>query len=219
MKVLFIGGKGNISAAVSRHAISKRIKLYHLNRGQTKVNIPGVQSIKGDYSNHQALKECLKDHQWDVVVNWIAFNEADVNSETLSRTDTNSDGNENNLQAGTRKANAKISDHVTYYGELVLGAGIYGKVGFAQVDIETTESTATTVTATTGSYPNKTLDAWTYGIGQKGNFGTNGFYKVEGFITDYDNFSATSTGGVGNANTVSADLDVVGASLKIGLKF
>lgn len=145
--------------------------------------------------------------------------EADVNKETLSRTDTNSDGTENNLQAGTRKANAKISDHVTYYGELVLGAGIYGKVGFAQVDIKTTESTATTVAATTGSYPNKTLDAWTYGIGQKGNLGKNGFYKVEGFITDYDTFSATSTGGVGNANTVSADLDVVGASLKIGLKF
>jgi nucleoside-diphosphate-sugar epimerase len=81
MKVLFIGGTGNISAAVSRHAISKGIELYHLNRGQTKVNIPGVQSIKGDYSNHQALKECLKDHQWDVVVNWIAFNETDVNSD------------------------------------------------------------------------------------------------------------------------------------------
>ena len=78
MKVLFIGGTGNISAAVSRHAISKGMNLYHLNRGQTKVNIPGVEVIKGDYSNKQALKECLKDHKWDVVVNWVAFTEEDV---------------------------------------------------------------------------------------------------------------------------------------------
>ena len=78
MKVLFIGGTGNISASVSRHAISKGVDLHHLNRGQTKVNIPGVYVIKGDYSNNQALKQCLKDHEWDVVVNWIAFTEEDV---------------------------------------------------------------------------------------------------------------------------------------------
>lgn len=79
MKVLFIGGTGNISAAVSRHAISKGMDLYHLNRGQTKTTIPGVKIIKGDYSNPQLIKDCLKDHEWDVVVNWIAFNEEDVN--------------------------------------------------------------------------------------------------------------------------------------------
>ncbi len=140
--------------------------------------------------------------------------EADINSSKLSRTDAASaDGN---AQGGIRSANASISDHVTYYGEFVLGAGIYAKAGFAQVDIKTDDTS--TATGTIGKYPDKTLDAWTYGIGQKGNLGKNGFYKVEGFITDYDNFSATSTGGV-NANTVSAELDVVGASLKVGVKF
>ena len=101
----------------------------------------------------------------------------DVNKETLSR--TNAASADLNAQGGVESANATISDHVTYYGELVLGAGIYTKVGFAQVDIETNDTS--TATGTTGSYLNKTLDAWTYGIGQKGNFGKNGFYKVEGF--------------------------------------
>jgi len=137
--------------------------------------------------------------------------EADINRKTLKRTDPAS-GDENNT-AGDRSANAQISDHVTYYADLVLGAGVYVKAGFAQVDIKTKE--AFSGSGTVGSYPDKTLDAWTYGIGQKGDIGTSGFYKVEGYIVDYDSFSATST----TSNTVKADLDVTGASFKVGMKF
>ena len=68
---------------------------------------------------------------------------------------------------------------------------------------------------TSGLYPDKTLYAWTYGLGNKGSFGTNGFFKVEGYLTDYDTFSATST----TDKTVNANLDVVGAALKLGYKF
>ena len=39
MKVLFIGGTGNISSASSRLAFVKGIDLYHLNRGITNVKI------------------------------------------------------------------------------------------------------------------------------------------------------------------------------------
>ena len=141
---------------------------------------------------------------------------ADVNSKTLSRTDVNSDGTETNLQAGTRSANAEISDHVTYYAELGIAGGVYAKAGFAQVDIKTTEKSVITASGqTVGSYPDKTLDAWTYGLGYKGTFGTNGFYKVEGYAIDYDTYSASS----GTGNTVTANLDVVGAALKLGYKF
>ena len=148
-------------------------------------------------------------------VDWIPGS-ADVNSKTISRTDANSDGTETNLQAGTRSANAEISDHVTYYAELGIAGGVYAKAGFAQVDIKTTEkSTITSSSATVGSYPDKTLDAWTYGLGYKGTFGTNGFYKVEGYAIDYDTYSASS----GTGNTVTANLDVVGAALKLGYKF
>ena len=148
-------------------------------------------------------------------VDWIPGT-ADVNSKTISRTDVDSDGTEDNLQAGTRSANAEISDHVTYYAELGIAGGVYAKAGFAQVDIKTTEKSAiTSSSATVGSYPDKTLDAWTYGLGYKGTFGTNGFYKVEGYAIDYDTYSASS----GTGNTVTANLDVVGAALKLGYKF
>lgn len=77
MKVLFIGGTGNISAASSKLAISKGIELYHLNRGQTKRALSGVKSILGDIYKPNTLSE-LKKHQWDVVVNWIAFDVNDI---------------------------------------------------------------------------------------------------------------------------------------------
>ena len=148
-------------------------------------------------------------------VDWIPGS-ADVNSKTISRTDANSPQAEDNLQAGTRSANAEISDHVTYYAELGIAGGVYAKAGFAQVDIKTTEKSVITASGqTVGSYPDKTLDAWTYGLGYKGTFGTNGFYKVEGYAIDYDTYSASS----GTGNTVTANLDVVGAALKLGYKF
>jgi nucleoside-diphosphate-sugar epimerase len=78
MKVLFIGGTGNISSAVSRLAVDRGINLYHLNRGNRKVNIPGVTTIIGDIANPTALQDELFKHHWDVVVNWIAFNEKDI---------------------------------------------------------------------------------------------------------------------------------------------
>jgi len=78
MKVLFIGGTGNISSAVSRLAVSQGIDLYHLNRGLSKLYIPGVKTISGDISNPASVFDELAHHHWDVVVNWIAYTEADI---------------------------------------------------------------------------------------------------------------------------------------------
>jgi len=77
MKVLFIGGTGNISTASSKLAVEKGIDLYHLNRGRTAVKIPKVKTILGDINKPDQLSE-LKKHQWDVVVNWIAFTPQDI---------------------------------------------------------------------------------------------------------------------------------------------
>jgi nucleoside-diphosphate-sugar epimerase len=77
MKVLFIGGTGNISTSSSKLAIEKGIDLYHLNRGQTLVKIPKVKTILGDINKPNELHE-LKKHDWDVVVNWIAFTPQDI---------------------------------------------------------------------------------------------------------------------------------------------
>ena len=138
---------------------------------------------------------------------------ADVNNKSLSRTDVTADGNEANQQDGTRTANAEISDHITYYAELVLVEGFYVKAGIAQVDIKTKDSYTT---GTYGTYPDKTLDATIFGLGVKGDLGDGGlFYKLEGTYHDYDTFSATST----TSNTVKANLDGYNGKLAIGMKF
>ncbi len=77
MKVLFIGGTGNISTPSSRLAIAKGMDLYHLNRGRSNVKITGVKSILGDINKPGDLIG-LKKHTWDVVVNWIAFTPEDI---------------------------------------------------------------------------------------------------------------------------------------------
>lgn len=78
MKVLFIGGTGNISTAVSRLCVEKGIDLYLLNRGSRKVEIPGVKIIHADISNLESAAEKLLIHKWDSVVNWIAYKREDV---------------------------------------------------------------------------------------------------------------------------------------------
>lgn len=78
MKVLFIGGTGNISSSVSRLAVSKGIQLYHLNRGIRKNNIKRIKTLIGDIYNISSLPGELFKHQWDVVVNWVAFTQEDI---------------------------------------------------------------------------------------------------------------------------------------------
>jgi nucleoside-diphosphate-sugar epimerase len=78
MKVLFIGGTGFISTAVSRMAVASGIDLFLLNRGQRHVEIPGIHQLIGDIHNPESMRNALKDHQFDVVVDWIAFSPEDV---------------------------------------------------------------------------------------------------------------------------------------------
>ena len=50
------------------------IELYLLNRGERAVSIPeGVQLIRGDINQPEEAAVLLKDHHFDAVVNWIAF--------------------------------------------------------------------------------------------------------------------------------------------------
>jgi nucleoside-diphosphate-sugar epimerase len=75
MKVLFIGGTGNISSAVSELAVQRGIELWHLNRGQQALfPLPaGVRTIHADIRNPVEAADALKGHEWDSVVNWITF--------------------------------------------------------------------------------------------------------------------------------------------------
>ena len=77
MKVLFIGGTGNISTSVSKLCVKRGIDLYLLNRGIRKVEIPGAKTITGDITTSETAN-ALQNHNWDCVVNWIAFTPGDV---------------------------------------------------------------------------------------------------------------------------------------------
>ncbi|HUX52530.1 MAG TPA: SDR family oxidoreductase [Spirochaetia bacterium] len=74
MKVLFIGGTGNISLDCTHEAVKAGIELYHLNRGQRRVALPpGVKTLTGDIRKPDEVARIIKDMQFDVVVDWIAF--------------------------------------------------------------------------------------------------------------------------------------------------
>jgi nucleoside-diphosphate-sugar epimerase len=74
MKILFIGGTGKISTAVSQQAIAKGFELYLLNRGRQGKNPPGSHSLTVDINQRDAARAALRDLQFDAVVDWIAYN-------------------------------------------------------------------------------------------------------------------------------------------------
>ena len=78
MKVLFIGGTGFISSAVSRQAIERGIELYLLNRGLHNVEIDGCNRLRADISKSTEVRKAIRGLQFDVVVDWIAFTPEDI---------------------------------------------------------------------------------------------------------------------------------------------
>ncbi len=82
MRVLFIGGTGTISSAVSELSVEKGIDLYLLNRGNRTEFIPkGAKSIIGDIRDKERIKEVLRDYTFDVVVDWVAFTSEHVKAD------------------------------------------------------------------------------------------------------------------------------------------
>ncbi len=74
LKVLFIGGTGIISSACSQLAIEQGIDLYLLNRGKSsRVAPPTATILNGDIRDPESVRTAMAGHDFDVVVNWIAF--------------------------------------------------------------------------------------------------------------------------------------------------
>jgi len=79
MKVLFIGGTGNISLASSELAIKKGYELYLLNRGVRNAKAPeGAKIVTADIHDEVAAAKALAGLSFDVVVDWIAFTPAHI---------------------------------------------------------------------------------------------------------------------------------------------
>jgi nucleoside-diphosphate-sugar epimerase len=89
MKVLFIGGTGNISASASRLCVSRGIDLTILTRRARGVAIEGARMIQGDITSAPLLSPVVMSEQWDAVVNWIGYVRPDVERDiTLFRSRT-----------------------------------------------------------------------------------------------------------------------------------
>ncbi len=75
MKALFIGGTGTISTAISKQLLAEGWDLYLLNRGNRNDVLPaGVHTlIVKDVNDEAAVAETIKDMEFDVVCDFIAF--------------------------------------------------------------------------------------------------------------------------------------------------
>jgi len=79
MKILFIGGTGNISAACSRLAIQQGLEVYLLNRGQFKAEgLEKARHLAADINDPDAVARVIGDLHFDVVANFIAFTPHDI---------------------------------------------------------------------------------------------------------------------------------------------
>jgi len=82
VKILLIGGTGNISTAITRILVARGDQVTVYNRGQTQVAIPGeVQTIVGDRYDHAAFEaQMAETGGFDAVIDMIGYAPADVES-------------------------------------------------------------------------------------------------------------------------------------------
>jgi nucleoside-diphosphate-sugar epimerase len=82
MKVLIIGGTGNISTAISRQLIDEGADVTIYNRGKTNIGFTGTyKTITGDRYDHHAFEKQMQDAAlYDCVVDMIGYDPEDVAS-------------------------------------------------------------------------------------------------------------------------------------------
>jgi nucleoside-diphosphate-sugar epimerase len=80
MRVLFLGGTGNISSACVEHALARGHQVGVLTRGRRPCP-PGVETILGDRDDPEALRRGAAG-RWDAVADFLAYTPAQVESAT-----------------------------------------------------------------------------------------------------------------------------------------
>ena len=74
MKILFIGGTGTISTAISKLLISQGHDLYLLNRGRRNETLPtGARFLLADVNDETKVAGLIRDLHFDCVADFIAF--------------------------------------------------------------------------------------------------------------------------------------------------
>ena len=145
---------------------------------------------------------------------------ADVSDNVKSRTDSETSVTGTATSTTTVrdfKAQAEVENYMVAYAEIPVYNSMYVRLGFAQIDVNTTE----TASSNGGSYGNATLDGINYGIGFKGDVADGVEMKLALEVNDFDDLSLTSTGNsvASETNKISADLDTAAIKLSFGYKF
>jgi nucleoside-diphosphate-sugar epimerase len=79
MRILLIGGTGNISTACTQLLLKKGWEVFHLNRGKsTNPKIDGVQSLYCDINDENSVIRAIGQLTFDAIANFIAFSASDV---------------------------------------------------------------------------------------------------------------------------------------------
>lgn len=74
MKILFIGGTGTISTAISKALLERGDELYLLNRGHRNRDLPsGAKELTADINDEEKVAELTAALDFDVVADFIAF--------------------------------------------------------------------------------------------------------------------------------------------------
>lgn len=145
---------------------------------------------------------------------------ADVSSSIKTRTDTELSVTDTATTTSTSrdfKANAEVDNYMVTYIEMPLFSSFYARLGYAEVDLNTTE----VASGNGGNYGNTTLDGINYGVGLKGVTDNNFVWKTSYEVTDFDGFSLTSSGNStdSGSNTITADVDTWAVKLSLGYQF
>jgi nucleoside-diphosphate-sugar epimerase len=72
MKVLFIGGTGNISKVCAELAVARGDEVTLLNRGKSG-GLPGARQVVADMADTAAVATAIGSERWDVVADFIIF--------------------------------------------------------------------------------------------------------------------------------------------------
>ena len=181
--------------------------------GKHTMRTSGKEDATGAADNKTGIGSIFAEYTWNGITLGVDHipGEADISNSVRQRDETDfQDGDEATGTAVSNKAQASIEDHYGVYLSYPLYGGVYGKLGFVQADIITSETLGTGST-----YGNATLDGYQFALGVKSDMANNMFFKTEFFMTDYDDIKLTSSG----SNTVEGDIDVTGLTLAVGYQF
>ena len=116
---------------------------------------------------------------------------------------------------GTNKGTVEVDRHVTLYiqpgFEVGNGITVFGTLGYVSADVDSKIQSISSTNKTVS----ESLDGTKMGLGIRGEFGNDMFFKVEYAETDYDTISVTTS----NDTKVTADIDSKGVGLSIGKSF